>query len=297
MFDHQHADAWVSRLSALNRRIHFLFSGIGEPVLLEGFRSFVHDLYDRQWVSSILIFTNGSRIDLVEEFAACNDKIHFHASYHPTQIQEHLFIDNIIKINDMNLLSRISTVAYKYTPIEMFLRKILNYSLKAHKNFEYKKYRFSHEKISAFMDRLGPLQSKLTIQGIDAIIPPFSPNEKDLIMRTRLSGEKPFLFREKSSAPRGVTCNCGKNLIICDHQGNFWRCSQYINSMKRLSISEGSYGNLFTNPRLDAEATPCHQKKCSIARQEFAMRNDTNLYVDIFSTIRSQENQHDTINK
>ena len=292
MFDAHDEEAWLGALKGLNRKIKFVVSGIGEPVLLKRFRAFSKRAYQEAWFDSMVIFTNLSRLDPIAEYKGYHDRIKFNASYHPTEMAFDRFKEGIAYLSEMNLLNNVSTVAYKYAFAERMARQFMNVVLRGGKKFQYAEKKFELEKAGMFVGEMKKNGIRVTIQGIDALIPAYTKEEKAFIQSTRAPGEGVYLFREPASYPRSKACRCGEVHVICDHHGNFWRCSQYINSVDRLT-SSGTHGNLFHEARLDREPKPCHMRRCSIAREEYAMRTDNDLFTDRYSNVLKKDGRRD----
>ena len=284
MFERHTRSEWLEALGSLQRPMRLMVSGLGEPLLLKEFRAFCFELSEQPWVSALIIFTNGSTARHYTDFHEHRDKIRFNLSLHPTELAYPAFLEALAALQEAGLLNAVNTVAYKFRPLERIARSAHALLFRTGKVISRSSANLDTERLTGLIEDMRARHVRVTIQGIDCLLPPYTATEKDVIMSTRHDAERPYLFREPSSRPGGVVCGCGTDFVLCDHHGNLCRCSQYIRPGGEKGAG-GTHGNLFAAPRISPDPQPCDLKKCSVARQEYAMRFDNCLKLDEFSNV------------
>jgi hypothetical protein len=275
----------IQALCALDRNLRIIISGLGEPLISKEIETFVEELYPRKFVESIMVFTNLSLLKKVEKFVRMADKVKFHASLHTTEMPLEEILAAVKQLKDWKVLANCSMVAYKYNWPELQLRRIGGALLRNGKVFNRSDF-FSGQTVQKIITFMKNHAIPFTIQAIDSLFPAYTSAEKQMILSTRVKEESSFLFREKRSWPDGVHCGCGYRYVLCDQVGNLHRCSRYSGIMKK---ENADLGNIYNGAVLLERAEPCLLKKCSNARQEYALRDDSGLTVDKWGRVQFDE--------
>jgi len=198
MFKDKTIDDWIKVFRSFQRDIVVSISGNGEPSLDKNVIAFVKQLDKLTNCIGIVIFTNASRVDLLQEYLSCQ-KVFFYASYHRDHFTIDAFLDNLNEFIRYGMIAKISYVVTKETTKE----QVLSIADKISKRGV------------CWFHVIADRHDWITNQGhyLDILSLFHSPKNLEYNIARRRT--------------RGVPCMVGKDYVWIDSNGDVWPCQSY----------------------------------------------------------------------
>lgn len=234
MFESKTIDDWIKVFRSFKRDIVVMISGLGEPSLDKQMIPFVKRLDELTNCIGIVVWTNASKPDLLQEYVSCQ-KVVFYASYHRDHFTIDSFLDNLDLLFQYGKIAKISYVVTKET---------------------------TKEKVLAVADKV----AKRGVQWFHVIADrhDWITNQSHYFeILSHFHKSKNLDYNIAVRKTRGIPCMVGKDYIFIESSGDVWPCQSYRQA--------GLYclGNVFDGFKTRKLPLLCMFRMCNGCVQEY----------------------------
>jgi MoaA/NifB/PqqE/SkfB family radical SAM enzyme len=234
MFKKKRIDDWIKVFRSFKRDIVVMIGGLGEPCIDKKMIPFVKRLDNLTNCIGIVVWTNASRPDLLQEYVSCQ-KVVFHASYHKDHFEIDAFLDNLNELLRYGKVAKVSYVVTKKT---------------------------TKEEVLGIADKV----AKQGVQWFHVIADrhDWLTNQKHhLEILSLFHGNVSLDYNLALRKTRGVPCMVGKDYIYIESSGDVWPCQSY------RQMGYYFLGNVFNGYKTRKLPLLCMFRMCNGCVQEY----------------------------